>query len=101
MKKRILSLLITFCMILPLIGTATVWAADAKMPEMGDVLILQSGDLVTSAVLNDQDELWIYNLSRKYHEQKQMMVYTYDAKSARCLLTGVEAGGWTDWIILS
>lgn len=91
MKKRILSLLITFCMILPLIGTATVWAADAKMPEMGDVLILQSGDLVTSAVLNDQDELWIYNLSRKYHEQKQMMVYTYNAKSARCLLTGVEA----------
>ena len=91
MKKRILSFFVTFCMILPLMGTATVWAADVKMPETDSVLILDSGDMVTSLVLNDQDELWMYNLSRKWNDQKQMTIYTYDAKSARCLLTGVEA----------
>ena len=95
MRKRILALLVSFSMILPLMGTSAVWAADAKMPETGGVLILDSGDIVTSLVLNDQDELWMYNLSRKWSDQQSKMVYTYDTKSPRCLLTGVDsiAGG--------
>lgn len=91
MRKRIVSLLVTFCMILPLMGTATVWAADVKMPEMGSVLKYTTNFPAseTVVVLNDKDELWLYSADQDY-DHSGNRVYTKDAKSAKCLLTGVK-----------
>ena len=92
MQKRILSFFVTFCMILPLFGTATVWAADVKMPEMNRVLKYTTNfpSSTTTAILNDKNELWLYSADQ-YYDGNGNSIYTNDAKSAKCLLTGVEA----------
>ena len=84
MKKRILALFMTFCMVLPLMGTGTVWAADVKMPEMNRAIYTSSWGSVTTTVLNDKNELWIYSADQGY-DSNDNRVYTNDKKSARCL----------------
>ena len=100
MKKRILALFMTFCMVLPLMGTGTVWAADVKMPEMNRVIYTSSWGSVTTTVLNDKNELWIYSADQ-YYDGNGNSIYTNDAKSARCLLTGVKAISGADRVLFA
>ena len=96
MIKRILSLFVAFCMILPIMQLETIWAAEVNMPEMRSISRFSTNipPSVTTAVLNDKNELWIYSVDQT-SDARGNRTYTYDAKSAKCLLTGVKgiAGG--------
>lgn len=96
MIKRILSLFVAFCMVLPIIQLEMIWAAEVNMPEMRSISRFSTNvpPSVTTAVLNDKNELWIYSVDQISDAQGNR-AYTYDAKSAKCLQTGVKgiAGG--------